>query len=78
MRWMSWVVVSTTLLAGGGSHFSTADNRAMEGRPALSLTYVANAGVLVAVGNAKSCSTPSSIGPTRRTARRPLTRSSRW
>jgi L-ascorbate metabolism protein UlaG (beta-lactamase superfamily) len=53
MPWMSWVLTLTALLAGGGGHFSTAHNRTPESRPSLSLTYVANAGVLVAAGNAK-------------------------
>jgi L-ascorbate metabolism protein UlaG (beta-lactamase superfamily) len=53
MRMTSLIVALTTLLAGGGSHFSTSHNRTMESRPPLALTYVANAGVLAAVGNTK-------------------------
>jgi L-ascorbate metabolism protein UlaG (beta-lactamase superfamily) len=53
MRWMNWMLVPAALLAGGGHHSPVAGNGSPEGRPALSLTYVANAGVLVAAGNAK-------------------------
>ena len=53
MRWMSWVLVSTTLLASAGDPSYMADDGARQGRPPLALTYVANAGVLVAAGNAK-------------------------
>jgi L-ascorbate metabolism protein UlaG (beta-lactamase superfamily) len=53
MRWTSWGLALTALLAGDRSHFSTAHNRTLESRPPLVLTYVANAGVLVAAGNTK-------------------------
>jgi L-ascorbate metabolism protein UlaG (beta-lactamase superfamily) len=53
MRWTIWVLALTTLLASGGHHSPVAGNGTLESRPPLSLTYVANAGVLVAAGNAK-------------------------
>jgi L-ascorbate metabolism protein UlaG (beta-lactamase superfamily) len=53
MRWTIGVLALTTLLAGGGHHSPVAGNGTLESRPALSLTYVANAGVLVEAGNAK-------------------------
>ena len=53
MRWLTWVVASVALFAGAGDLSVVADDGAREARPALSLTYVANAGVLVETGSAK-------------------------
>jgi L-ascorbate metabolism protein UlaG (beta-lactamase superfamily) len=53
MRWMIWAPVLATLAASAGDPFYTADDEALERRPPLSLTYVANAGVLAATGNTK-------------------------
>ena len=53
MRWLTWVVASVALFAGAGDLSVVADDGAREARPALSLTYVANAGVLVEAGSAR-------------------------
>jgi len=53
MRWMSWLLTLTALLTGAGAPVDGADDGAREARPALSLTYVANAGVLVEAGSAR-------------------------